>query len=332
MRKIRQPKQTTISAPICGTPRFAGTETTVSSTVQRIPSIPQILESTSIPPPTLLSLDILLKCDTHNIDAQGGGECTVLCRVSANYTLPPSPDHSRGFDGVILLDTSLAGRKKSLAINAAETIVHTASPNDQLGLVAFGNKCFVTSDIIVCAMPHKQDLQRSLHEVISTNSYRSFREGMKLAVNLLARNARNRGHIFLISDGNISSPIFETTSLITVHTVAIGALIYPTVLRRIRRQTGTILEFRSPSIDAPRLSQLVAYIATPIHHHSITTVRTRLAYPSETEIVNILPSYYSSPSDIPNQVSLTLSSPLSFRWTKHSRSPSARQNNILYKT
>ena len=133
---------------------------------------------------------------------------------------------------------------------------------------------------------------------------------MKLALNLLAKDARYGGHIFLLSDGqflpNNLDP-FWLTSLTTVHVIAIGALTYPIKLRSLRHQSGSLLEYRSPSSDSFSLAQLIAYIATQTHFHSIETVRCRLTFPEQISVLDIPNHFYNSESQ--SQISLTLSLP-----------------------
>lgn len=305
-------KHKRVTPSIYENPRFAQTEVaSIASTIRRIPSISPILQTTSIEPPSIITLDISLKCDTQNIDAQKGGECTVRCNIGANFTLPPSSDRSKGFDGVMLFDTSLPGRKFTLAIDAVGTIIDATSSNDRLGLVLFGDGDASTiSELIMCTTPYKQALKKSLQEIKSTTSSNTFREGMKLALNLLMKDARYGGHIFLISDGTfpVSFDIARLWSIssTTIHTIAIGSLIHPTTLRHIRHQNGSFLEFRSLSSDSTRLAQLVAYIATQTHLHSIETVRCRLTFPTQVNVLEILNHPTWSPES-KSQISLTLS-------------------------
>jgi von Willebrand factor type A domain len=250
-----------------------------------------------------------MKCDTHNIDAQRGGDCVVLCQVSANYTQPPSNDRSRGFDGIILFDTALDVRKLTLAMEAAATIIDATSSNDRLGLVVFGDIPCTISELIMCTTPYKQALQQSIHEITSTES-NNFSEGMKLAVNLLAKDSRYGGHVFLISDGKFIPPnvIPPSNPRTTIHTIAIGELIHPTTLRCLRTSTGSFLQFRSASHDSLPLSQLTAYQATQIHAHSIDTIRCRLIYHDKVTIQDIPNTTYSQEST--GHISLTLGTPL----------------------
>lgn len=280
------------------------------STIRRIPSIAPVLETTPTSPPSLLALEVSLKCDTHNIDAQHGGECLVLCKVAANYTLPPSSDRTRGFDGVVVFDTKLEGRSMTLAIDAVATIVDATSPNDRLGFVTFGTQSSVISELIMCTTPYKQALQSSVREIKTSQSARlersHFVEGMKLALQLLVKDARFGGHIFLISDGNLCvqdvSPWRNSST--TIHTVGTGALIHPYALRQFRHKTGTFLEFRSSS-DSAKLAKLVAYLATHAVPHAIETVRCRLTSPDT--ILEITPHPSISEKD---QISITLGIPV----------------------
>lgn len=301
-------KSSSASASVYENPRFAQTQASVSSTIRRIPSI---LQTTPSNPPSIISLHISLKCDTLNIDAQRGGECTVLCNVSAKFTFPPSADRSRGFDGVVLFDTRLAGKKLMLAMDAAAVIVDATSSSDRLGLVVFGQESSTVSELIMCTTPYKQDLQSSIQQIKSniSESTTTFLQGMKLALNLLAKDVRYGGHIFLLSDGkfhcnNLDS--FWSTSLATIHIIAIGALSYPTKLRSLCHQNGSLLEYRSPTSDSSLLAQLIAYIATQTHFHSIDTVRCRLTFPEEINVLDIPNHIYTPESQ--SQISLTLSS------------------------
>ena len=258
-----------------------------------------------------------MTCDTHNIDAQRGGECTLLCDIVGNYTLSPSPDRSLGgFDGVVLFDISLnEGGKLKLAIDAADTIVDATFSNDRLGLVLFGsNDATIVSELIMCTTPVKQALRSSLREIKSfeRSSENSFPRGMKLSLNLLDKDARCGGHIFILSDGKIPSAStdspFWSNSHATVHSIAIGALTHRKALRHLRHQNGTLLEYRSPLTDAPRLTNLIAFLATQTHLHSIETLRCRLTFPPEQ--VNAL-DVLNQPSSIESnsQISVTLSPP-----------------------
>lgn len=306
----------------------------ISSTIRRIPSITPILQTTPLVPPSIINLDISLTGDTHNIDAQKGGECHVQIKVCANYTSPPSPSGrgSKGFDGVILFDTSLfKERKLKLGRDAAGVIVGSTSSNDRLGLVSFGasddDACTI-SELIMCTTPYKQALQHSLSEIQSTaatasttlatttESGISFRKGMKLAINLLTKDSRYGGHIFIISDGTF--PINKNTnfwslnsssSSTTIHTIGIGALINSTTLRNLRHRNGSFLEFRSSSIttDSIRLTQLIGYVGTQTHLHSIEAVRCRLEFPEQVDALEI----FNQPNlshESKSQLSLTLSS------------------------
>lgn len=297
------------SASVYENPQFSQTQTSISSTIRRIPSVLQTAPSN---PPSIINLHISLKCDTINIDAQHGGECTVLCNVSAKFTFPPSADRSRGFDGIVLFDTCLTGRKLTLAMDAAATIVDATSSNDRLGLVIFGQESSTLSELIMCTTPYKQALQSSIQQINSgaSNSNTTFLQGMKFALNLLARDARYGGHIFLLSDGQFlhSNPdTFWSTSPTTVHVIAVGALTYPTKLRSLCHQSGSFLEYRSSSSDSSRLAQLIAYIANQTHFHSIDTVRCRLTFPEKINVLGIPNLTYTPESQ--SQISLTLSTP-----------------------
>ena len=90
--------------------------------------------------------------------------------LPSNFAFPPSADRSRGFDGVVLFDTCLTGRKLTLAMDAAATIVDATSSSDRLGLVLFGPEASAISELIMCTTPYKQALQSSIQQIKSTTS------------------------------------------------------------------------------------------------------------------------------------------------------------------
>jgi hypothetical protein len=244
----------------------------------------------------------------HNIDAQRGGDCVLLCQVSADYSSSPPKNRSKGLDGVILLDAGLTGGKRSLAVDAAITIINATTSNDRLGLVLVGEKTSMISELIMCTNPYKVALQNSIREIASaeTTATNQSTEGIEIALGLLAKEARNGGHIFFVSDGrcvqNLKVP--SRASPTSIHSIGIGGLTYTATLRHILQGDGSFLEFRSSSRDSPALINLIALLTSQTHPQPISTVRCRLTYPPEINIISIdnLREYTESEG----QISLTL--------------------------
>jgi hypothetical protein len=244
----------------------------------------------------------------HNIDAERGGDCVVLCQLSANYSPSPPSYRAKGLDGVILFDAGLSGQKTSLAIDAALTIVNATTSNDRLGLVVLGEKASTISELIMCTTPYRLALQNSIREFTSTQTspIKQVAEGIRLALDLLAKDARNGGHIFLISDGRSfqDDAITYRISPTSIHCISIGGLTYASILRRILRD-GSFLEFRSPPQDSPHLIGLIFHLTTQTHYQPLSTVRCRLTYPPEITIISVS-NHLDYTTECEGQISLTL--------------------------
>jgi len=303
---------------------------TSRDTIRRIPSTPQLPPVPSLPPPAILALSITAQADTSNIDAARGGEVSVLIRVSGQFTQPPRFEErdSHGIDGAILLDLSVPEARFALAKSAALAIVQETSSNDRLGLVAFGSRDANTiSDLIMCTAPYKAALSASLSELVPsrprlrgrhTGKSRPFREGMKSALTMLAKDARFGGHVFLVSDGGFEvDEVFWTGASTTVHIFAVGALIHPKKLRALQHRAGAFIEVRSTirgavwgnGGDQGALRFLFGYLRSQTHFHSIETVRCRITIPAAQYVslvdVNGVPSQTMLGTS--SQFSLTLS-------------------------
>src|SRR5579859_2843695 len=179
-------------------PRYARTDISLSSTIKSIPTILLTTPSTTTTqPPPIIKLDISIKADTQNIDAQKGGECIIQCQVSASYT---HPAHERmGFDGVLVLDNRLSGRKLQLALEVANTLIEATISSDRMGLVV-GDQ--VVSELIMCTLPYKVALQKSVTGVKGADNNGRGGDGVtgiRLAGQVLSKEAREGGHIFFIS-------------------------------------------------------------------------------------------------------------------------------------
>jgi len=287
--------------------QFAGTQTSLH-TIRRFTPLTSPLQSHSVPP-SILILDVEMKCDYINVDAQFNGECIVQTTVSAKYSHPPVHDGTTGFDGVILFDESLNGSKHSLGKNACNAIIATTSPNDRLGFITFGRDLpTIVSELIMCTSPYKQALLHSVDQLTTAeptlSNANTFGKGLDMALKLLEKDARNGGHIFLISDGNPSfyHSLLPTCST-TLHTIAIGLLTCPTTLRNLRHGTATFLEFRNVS-DDKNLELLVKSLASNIWSHSIETVRCRLIPQPHTSILDVI--NIPTTSEAHNEFALTL--------------------------
>jgi hypothetical protein len=244
----------------------------------------------------------------HNIDAERGGDCVVLCQLLANYSPPPPSYRAKGLDGVILFDAGLEGQKTSLAIDAAITIVNATTSNDRLGLVVLGQKVSIISELIMCTNPYRLALQNSIREFTSTQTAptKQVAEGIRLALDLLAKDARNGGHIFLVSDGRSfhDDAITCRVTPTSIHCISIGGLTYASILRQILRD-GSFLEFRSPPQDSPLLIGLISHLTSQTHYQPLSTVRCRLTYPPESTIVSVS-NHSDYTTECKGQISLTL--------------------------
>jgi hypothetical protein len=211
-------------------------------------------------------------------------------------------------DGVILLDAGLKGGKISLAVDAAITIINATTSNDRLGLVLVAEKTSLISELIMCTTPYKVALQKSIHEIASaeTTATNQSTEGIEIALGLLAKEARNGGHIFLVSDGRCVQDLRvpSRASPTSIHSIGIGGLTYTATLRRILQGGGSFLEFRSSSRDSSALIDLIAHLTSQTHPQPISTVRCRLTYPPEITITAI--DKHPDCTESEGQISLTL--------------------------
>ena len=251
-----------------------------------------------------------MKPSVHNIDAQHGGQCTVLTTVSAEYTLPPlaASDRTSGFDGVILLDAGMTREKSALARDCAVAMVDATGSNDRLALVTMATKdadagAVVVSELIMCTTPYKQALQESIRQVTGENGTADLVEAMGLAVGLLGADARYGGHIFVISDGNAFTQNmdgdmgFWREAPCLVHCIAVGGLVHMSTLRRIRTREGCLMDFRDTQRDIAKISSLIGYLATNVHSAPIETLRCRFAYAQDKLSITETYTHPSFPSD-----------------------------------
>lgn len=276
-------------------PRYARTELSLSGTIKSIPTIVHHSASSTTTAPCIIKLDVSLQSDSPTIDARNGGECILQCQVSASYTsLPPR----MGFDGVIVLDNRLYGRKFAMALEVAGLLVEDMTSSDRLGLVVGGN---VVSELIMCTMPYKVALRKSI-EGVTKNPAEGKTEGdglfkgLKLAAQLLSKEARDGGHVFLISDGHCfpESPtmMFNRygSRITTTHVIAIGELVNETFLRKLRGERGIYIQYRDRmGFD---VNEFLGTL-TGGYAQGIETVRCRLSYPPEVVITSIYPSSLS---------------------------------------
>jgi hypothetical protein len=258
-----------------------------------------------------------MNSDVQNIDAQRGGDCIVLTTVSAEYTLPPSVNRITGFDGVVVLDVGMSCEKVYLAGDCVSAIVAATGSNDRLGLVTFGDgEAIVVSELIMCTTPYKQALQQSITQLTTTTTPGKLADAMSLALGLLGSDARYAGHIFVISDGNsfpsnnnnatTAAAPFWAQSPTTVHCVAVGGLVQMELLRNIRTQQGSLLEFRDTQRDGAKMGLLVGYLATNVSSHAIETVRCRFSWPEDKVSVLEMSTHPTFSSD---SASVTISTP-----------------------
>jgi hypothetical protein len=217
--------------------------------------------------------------DSQNMDAQNSGECVIQCQISASYTNPPE---RVGLDAVIVLDNCVCGRKLELALDVARKIVEGMVSSDRLGLVVGGG---MVSQLIMCTLPYKIALQKSIREVRCVEG--DLWTGLRIAGELLAKEARNGGHVFLISDGQLFG---EQTTLslmrTTVHVIAVGALVNEKLLRQVRGLRGVYVEFREG-----REFEVDAFLRClgRIQDQGIETVRCRFEHPEEVSVTSVFP-------------------------------------------
>ena len=288
--------------------QFARTEESVN-TIRRFTSSHSHSPLTPLQstPPSILTLDVDMKCNYANVDAQFEGECIVQTTIRARYTNPPAKDGASGFDGVILVDESVTGQKRLLRQSACEAIIEATSSNDRLGLVTFGDRAITVSELIMCTSPYKQALQQSISEATESKSSNKacFGKGIDTALKLLEKDARNGGHIFLISDGHPSfTHTLSSQCKTTLHIIAIGSLTCPTQLRKLRHQIGAFLEFRNSAHDEKRIENLVNDLRSQVYPHSIDTVRCRLIAPPNISILEVINFPITLESQ--NQIAITL--------------------------
>lgn len=274
-------------------PRYARTDLSVSASTIR--NIPLINHSPTTTPPAVIKLDMAMTSDTQNVDAQNKSECVIQCQISASYTVLPE---RIGLDGIIVLDNRLCGRKLALALEIAINLVEATVSSDRLGLVA-GE--VVVSELIMCTLPYKVALQKSIRGVRGVEEG-DLCEGIRIAGQLLVKEARNGGHVFFISDGQFLGDQTTMSSIVartTVHVIAIGALVNETVLRNIRGQRGVYVEFREGrKFD---VDEFLRYLGG-IYEQGIETVRCRLDHPEEVSVTSVFPQSLSLDSTL----SLTL--------------------------
>jgi hypothetical protein len=287
--------------------KFSGTETSFAATIRRIPTT--LFETATFSHFPILKLDVSLRSDTRNIDAQRGGECTLLCNLKADYAQPPPLDRITGLDSVILFDTTMVGRKLHLAIEAAKAVVEATCSNDRLGIVTFGHQTSTVSDLILCTPSYKAAVQKLL---LSTSSYAEgsvdITEGVRSAVGLLAKDARHGGHIFTITAGRflcIDRPSRHNT---TIHCISIGALTDVSSIRNLLRQQGVILNFSSKH-DAKDVINFINHLASHPPSPPIETLRVRLSSSVNVQITSIQTDVETLP---PTETSITLRTPNSF--------------------
>ena len=224
----------------------------------------------------------------------------------------------------------MSERRFALAKSAALGIVRETSSNDRLGLVVFGSHDARTiSDLIMCTAPYKAALAASLVDLVPSQSgwkgrhtgkSHPFREGMKGALTMLAKDARLGGHVFLVSDGGFDvGEIFWTGAPTMVHVFAVGALIQAKKLRALRHRGGAFIEVRSPIRGTAwgnggdygflRVRELFGYLSSQTHFHAIETVRCRINIPVP-EYVSLVDANGAAPQaslEAASQFSLTLS-------------------------
>jgi hypothetical protein len=159
----------------------------------------------------------------------------------------------------------------------------------------------------MCTNPYKVALQTSIREIASaeTTATKQSTEGIEIALGLLAKEARNGGHIFFVSDGRCVQDLkVPSRSPTSIHSIGIGGLTCTATLRRILQGDGSFLEFRSSSRDSPALIDLITLLTSQTHPQPISTVRCRLTYPPEITITSI--DNHREYTESEGQISLTL--------------------------
>jgi hypothetical protein len=309
-----------LPAKIYENSKFAVTGTSLTSTIRRI-SAP---ERQAVPPiPPILKLDISVQTDTRNIDAEQGGECTVLCKLRANYTEAPPAKRATGLDGVILFHTTLSQRNLALAMEVATGIIDACGPQDRLGLLIFGERVSILAEMKICDAEYKRTLVRSVFQIEGSESegINEIRDGMKLALRALQNDSRRGGHIFVITSGNFPfSPFPSDHSAATLHAIGVGPLTYATNLRTILHNCGTHLEFRGEQ-DLPDITNLINCLASYAPSPPLPTIQLRLEHPEEIKIRSLQPTQLNY-SEL--EESLTISSPSSLLLTQSISAHSAR--------
>ena len=242
-----------------------------------------------------------IKSDTQNVDAQDYGNCIIQCQISASYTVLPD---RIGLDAIIVIDNRVCGRKLALALEIAINLVEGTVSSDRLGLVV-GEA--LVSELIMCTLPYKIALQKSIRGVMGVEEGDLF-QGIRIAGQLLVKEARNGGHIFFISDGHFldeQTTVSPIMARATVHVIAVGTLVNESVLRKVRGQRGVYVEFREGrKFD---VDEFLRYLGG-MYEQGIETVRCRVDKPEEVSVSSVFPE--SLPLD--STFSLTLRKSLSF--------------------
>ena len=316
-------KHSNIPAPasVYQNSRFTRTEVSLTSTIRRIPTAQ--FQTTATGQTPIIKLDVSVQADTRNIDAVQGGQCNVLCKVTANYTFPSPIERTTGFDGVILFDTTLSSRKLRMAMETAKTIVSTCTSHDRLGLVTFGENTATISELIMCTNPYKTALINSVVQIESTEVEETpdIGKALDMALRLLEKDARQGGHVFVLSSGYFTLAAAPLNRNATIHVAGIGPLTHLRHLNQLVQNNGTILDV-SDTQEHQSLTDLITHISTHQCSPPIDTIRVRLSHPPEIQITSLQTPSLNPPSP---QTSLTLGT-TSFLHTNPRKPPPAQHS------
>jgi len=135
----------------------------------------------------------------------------------------------------------------------------------------------MVSALTMCTAPYKTALMKSLGQIKrdEMEDLCDIGDGFTLALKLLEKDARQGGHLFVISAGDFrcSSDLSKVNT--TIHVIAIGALTNTENLNRMLHHNGTHLDFRIKE-DLKGISTLMHHLSSHQISPPIATIQARL--------------------------------------------------------